>query len=325
MLFNSYDYLLWFLPGTLVVFFLLGRRPFAAQVWLTVASLFFYGWWNPWHLPLILGSIAFNFGIARLLQRRAARAVLALGVAVNLAVLGVFKYADFFLANAAHVVGDAPPLLHLALPLGISFFTFTQIAYLVDVYRRKAQEPVLANYALFVTFFPQLIAGPIVHHSEMMPQFADGSNKRAAVGQHRRRLVPADDRPREESPHRGHLRSDRRLRVWRADDVDGIGGMVCRCLAYTLQIYFDFSGYSDMAIGAARLFNIRLPINFNSPYRATDIPTSGTAGTSRSPDSCANTSTSRWAATAAVTPVPRRTSSPRSFWAACGTAPPGRS
>jgi Predicted membrane protein involved in D-alanine export len=96
---------------------------------------------------------------------------------VNLAVLGVFKYADFFLANAAHFVGDAPPLLHLALPLGISFFTFTQIAYLVDVYRRKAQEPVLANYALFVTFFPHLLAGPILHHSEMMPQFADKSNE----------------------------------------------------------------------------------------------------------------------------------------------------
>src|SRR5689334_17583744 len=151
MLFNSYEYLIWFLPGTLVVFFLLGRRPFAAQIWLTIASLCFYGWWNPWHLPLILGSIAFNFAIARFLQARATRPMLALGIGANLALLGVFKYADFFLANVARLAGAAPSLLHIALPLGISFFTFTQIAYLVDVYRRRAQEPVFSNYALFVT------------------------------------------------------------------------------------------------------------------------------------------------------------------------------
>jgi alginate O-acetyltransferase complex protein AlgI len=270
MLFNSYDYLLWFLPGTLVVFFLLGRRPFAAQVWLTVASLFFYGWWNPWHLPLILGSIAFNFGIARLLQGGAARAVLALGVAVNLAVLGVFKYADFFLANAAHFVGDAPPLLHLALPLGISFFTFTQIAYLVDVYRRKAQEPVLANYALFVTFFPHLLAGPILHHSEMMPQFADKSNKRPqwdniaagafllTIGLVKKVLIADTFAPIADAGF-GAPATLTAPAAWLA------------VLAYTMQIYFDFSGYTDMALGAARLFNIRMPINFDSPYRATDI------------------------------------------------------
>ena len=270
MLFNSYDYLLWFLPGTLVVFFLLGRRPFAAQVWLTVASLFFYGWWNPWHLPLILGSIAFNFGIARLLQRGAARAVLALGVAVNLAVLGVFKYADFFLANAAHFVGDAPALLHLALPLGISFFTFTQIAYLVDVYRRKAQEPVLANYALFVTFFPHLLAGPILHHSEMMPQFADKSNKRPqwdniaagafllTIGLVKKVLIADTFAPIADAGF-GAPATLTASAAWLS------------VLAYTMQIYFDFSGYTDMALGAARLFNIRMPINFDSPYRATDI------------------------------------------------------
>ena len=270
MLFNSYEYLIWFLPGTLVVFFLLGRRPFAAQVWLTVASLFFYGWWNPWHLPLILGSIAFNFGIARLLQRRAARAVLAFGVAANLALLGVFKYADFFLVNAAYLVGDAPPLLHLALPLGISFFTFTQIAYLVDVYRRKAQEPVLANYALFVTFFPHLLAGPILHHSEMMPQFADKSNKRLqwpnlaagafllTIGLVKKVLIADTFAPIADAGF-GAPATLSAPAAWLA------------VLAYTMQIYFDFSGYTDMALGAARLFNIKMPINFNSPYRATDI------------------------------------------------------
>jgi len=270
MLFNSYDYLIWFLPGTLAVFFLLGRRPFAAQVWLTVASLFFYGWWNPWHLPLILGSVAFNFAVASRLQRRATRAMLAFGIAANLAVLGVFKYADFFLVNAAHLTGDAPPLLHLALPLGISFFTFTQIAYLVDVHRRRAQEPVLANYALFVTFFPHLLAGPILHHSEMMPQFADRSNKTPqwnnlaaglfllTIGLVKKVLIADTFAPIADAGF-GAPSTLTAPAAWLA------------VLAYTMQIYFDFSGYTDMALGAARLFNIRMPINFDSPYRATDI------------------------------------------------------
>jgi D-alanyl-lipoteichoic acid acyltransferase DltB (MBOAT superfamily) len=270
MLFNSYDYLIWFLPGTLVVFFLLGRRPLAAQAWLTLASLFFYGWWNLWHLPLILGSIAFNFVVARGLQKGASRGLLAFGVAANLAVLGVFKYADFFLVNAAHLTGEPPALLHLALPLGISFFTFTQIAYLVDVYRRKAQEPVLANYALFVTFFPHLLAGPILHHSEMMPQFADKSNKRPqwdnlasglfllTIGLVKK-VVFADTFAPIADAGFGAPATLSAPAAWLA------------VLAYTMQIYFDFSGYTDMALGAARLFNIRMPINFDSPYRATDI------------------------------------------------------
>ena len=270
MLFNSYDYLLWFLPGTLVVFFLLGRRPLAAQAWLTVASLFFYGWWNPSHLPLILASIAFNFAIAQWLRSGARRAVLALGVTANLALLGVFKYADFFLANAARVTGDAPPLLHIALPLGISFFTFTQIAYLVDVYRRKAQEPILVNYALFVTFFPHLLAGPILHHSEMMPQFAQSSNKRPqwdnlgagafllTIGLVKKVLLADTLAPIADAGF-GTPSTLSAAAAWLA------------ALAYTLQIYFDFSGYTDMALGAARLFNIRMPINFDSPYRATNI------------------------------------------------------
>ncbi len=270
MLFNSYDYLLWFLPATLVAFFALGRRPLAAQAWLTIASLVFYGWWNPWHLPLIGGSIAVNFAVARALQRGAGRAVLAFGIAANLGVLGVFKYADFFLANAARLTGDTPHLLRLALPLGISFFTFTQIAYLVDVYRRKAREPVLVNYALFVTFFPHLLAGPILHHSEMMPQFAETSNKRPqasnlaaglfllTIGLMKKVLLADTFAPIADAGFAdpGTLSP---LAAWIA------------VLAYTMQIYFDFSGYTDMALGAARMFNIRMPINFDSPYRATDI------------------------------------------------------
>jgi alginate O-acetyltransferase complex protein AlgI len=270
MLFNSYEYLLWFLPATLVVFFALGRWPLAAQAWLTVASLFFYGWWNPWHLPLILGSIAFNFALAAALRRGGGRGVLALGVAANLALLGVYKYADFFLANVARWTGEPPPLLHLALPLGISFFTFTQIAYLVDVYRRKAEEPHVVNYALFVTFFPHLLAGPIIHHSEMMPQFAQATNKRPqwenlaaglfllTIGLAKKVLLADTFAPIADAG-------------FAAPAALAAPAAWIAVLAYTMQIYFDFSGYTDMALGAARMFNIRLPINFDSPYRATDI------------------------------------------------------
>jgi alginate O-acetyltransferase complex protein AlgI len=270
VLFNSYEYLLWFLPATLVGFFLLGRRPLAAQTWLTLASLFFYGWWNPWHLPLIAGSIVFNFAVAAALRRGAGGAMLAFGVAANLVLLGIFKYADFFLANAARVVGEAPPLLHLALPLGISFFTFTQIAYLVDVRRGKAQEPVFVNYALFVTFFPHLLAGPILHHSEMMPQFAQVTNKRPqwdnlaaglfllAIGLAKKVLIADIFAPIADAG-------------FAAPATLAAPAAWAAVLAYTMQIYFDFSGYTDMALGAARMFNIRMPINFDSPYRATDI------------------------------------------------------
>ncbi len=270
MLFNGYDYLLWFLPAALGTFFLLGRSPLAAQAWLTVASLVFYGWWNPLHLPLIIASVVFNFIVARALQRGGRRMLLGVGITVNLSTLGLFKYADFFLANAAQVTGGAPALLHLALPLGISFFTFTQIAYLVDVYRRKAREPLFVNYALFVTFFPHLLAGPILHHSEMMPQFAETSNKRPqagnlaaglfllAIGLMKKVLLADTFAPIADAGF-GAPATLAPLSAWAA------------ALAYTMQIYFDFSGYTDMALGAARMFNIRMPVNFDSPYRATDI------------------------------------------------------
>ncbi len=270
MLFNSYDYLLWFLPATLLVFFALGARPRLAQAALTIASLVFYGWWDLRYLPLIVGSIAVNFAIALALQRKPSRALLATGVALDLGLLGIFKYADFFLANAARLTGDSPRLLQLVLPLGISFFTFTQIAYLVDVHRRKAQEPAFLNYALFVTFFPHLLAGPILHHSEMMPQFAERSNKRPqadnlsaglyllAIGLVKKVLIADTFAPIADAGF-GAAATLSAPAAWIA------------VLAYTMQIYFDFSGYTDMALGAARMFNIRMPINFDSPYRSTDI------------------------------------------------------
>ena len=272
MLFNSYVYLLCFLPVTLLVYFLLGRRAKWSVAWLILASLFFYGFWNPHYLPLIVGSIAANFGVAQLLRRfpKQSMPLLIIGVGGNLALLGIFKYAAFFLDSVAAIAGAAPPALHIALPLGISFFTFTQIAYLVDVSRGKAEEPSLVNYALFVTFFPHLLAGPILHHSEMMPQFASASNKR---------------------PHAPHLAAGLFLmaiglakKVFLADQLAPLAdagfaqpeqlsllGAWLAVLAYTLQIYFDFSGYTDMALGAALLFNIRMPPNFDSPYQARNL------------------------------------------------------
>lgn len=188
MLFNSLEFILLFLPITLVGFFWLCRREQirAANGWLVLASLFFYSWWNPIYLPLLLGSIGFNYGIGTWLHRlrrqsdyggQDPKSALTVGIAGNIALLGYFKYADFFLDNINRIAGAEYDLLRLVLPLGISFFTFTQIAFLVDVYRRQAQEYSLLNYSLFVTYFPHLIAGPILHHREMMPQFADTTNR----------------------------------------------------------------------------------------------------------------------------------------------------
>ncbi|MDQ2961881.1 MAG: MBOAT family protein [Pseudomonadota bacterium] len=272
MLFNSYEYLIYFLPLSLGAYFLLERRATWAVGWLVAASLFFYGWWNPKYLPLILASIGFNFAIGQALRRnpRHGRALLAFGVAANLIPLGVFKYADFAVRNAADLTGLPLALPHIVLPLGISFFTFTQIAYLVDVHRGKAKEPSLLNYALFVSFFPHLLAGPILHHSEMMPQFASASNKRPqalhlaaglfllAIGLVKKVCI-ADPLAPLAAAGFDHPEALSALTAWLA------------VLAYTLQIYFDFSGYTDMALGAARMFNIQMPVNFNSPYHSTDI------------------------------------------------------
>src|SRR5436309_11442606 len=263
MLFNSYEYLIYFLPLSLAVFFLLGRRATWAVGWLVAASLFFYGWWNPKYLPLILASIGFNFFIGRALHRRSARAkaLLAFGVAANLVLLGVFKYADFAVRNAADLTGLPLALPHIVLPLGISFFTFTQIAYLVDVYRGKAKEPSLLNYALFVSFFPHLLAGPILHHREMMPQFASASNKRPqainlAAGLFLlcigliKKVCFADALAPVAATGFDHSATVSMLGAWLA------------VLAYTLQIYFDFSGYTDMAVGAGRMVHLHMPISF---------------------------------------------------------------
>ncbi len=281
MLFNSLEFILVFLPAAFLVYFWLNQKRLiqAGKSWLVLASLVFYAWWNVQYLPLILVSILANFAVGSALAKSASGGsrgplrpqwLLAAGIAFNLGLLGYYKYADFFLSNLGRLVDAPPDPLGIVLPLAISFFTFTQIAYLVDSYRGKAKEYDLLNYALFVTFFPHLIAGPVVHHREIMPQFAAVANLARryrnvllglmlfSVGLAKKVLI-ADT-----------------FAVWATAGFDQAVTLNffeawATSLSYTFQIYFDFSGYTDMALGAAMLFNIRMPFNFNSPYRATNI------------------------------------------------------
>jgi alginate O-acetyltransferase complex protein AlgI len=278
MLFNSHEYLLLFLPISVIVYFLLNRLhlTYASKLWLVIGSLFFYAWWNPKYLPLLLVSILHNFSVGTALSRTAIKTarhrkiLLIYGITFNVLLLGYYKYTDFVIANVNRLFQGGFELQHIILPIGISFFTFTQIAYLVDAYRKTVKEYDLLNYSLFVTFFPHLLAGPILHHKEMMPQFK---------------------RIRNNLPHYRHLLiglclllaglikktmiADR-LGGWAGDGFDMLPSPTLLhawaiSLCYTFQIYFDFSGYTDMALGAALMFNIRLPINFNSPYKSLDI------------------------------------------------------
>ena len=274
MLFNSYAFLFAYLPVTVIGFFLLARKSRElAAAWLAAASLFFYAWWSLAYLPLLLASIAFNFRAGQCIaaaEGKARRRWLASAVAANLIVLAYFKYADFFLSSVNALAGTDMPMLHVLLPIGISFFTFTQIAFLVDTAQGKVREFRFTHYLLFVTYFPHLVAGPVLHHKEMMPQFATPENYRFsannlavgltifAIGLAKKVLV-ADN-----------LADHANFVFDKADAVTLLvawGGV----LAYAFQLYFDFSGYSDMAIGLSRIFGVRLPLNFNSPYKAPNI------------------------------------------------------
>lgn len=275
MLFNSYVFIFVFLPVTLLGFHLIGGRGHhrVAVAWLVGASLFFYGWWNPAYLGLMLASILFNYAVGVSLGARPQRTVLVFGVTANLALLGYYKYANFFVDNLNALAGNTFTLETIILPLAISFFTFQQIAYLVDAYRGEAREYNFLHYALFVTFFPQLIAGPIVHHKEILPQFARETLYRLraehlavgitifAIGLFKK-VVLADGVAVYAAPVFEAAEAGVTLTFFEA-----WGGS----LAWTLQYYFDFSGYSDMAIGLARMFGVRLPLNFNSPYKATSM------------------------------------------------------
>lgn len=279
MLFNSYIFIFAFLPVVWLAHAATRRfLPGLGNAVLVLSSLGFYAWWDLRFLPLMVLSIAVNFVLGRRIAdaagrgaHGAAKAWMIFGIACNLSVLGFFKYADFFLENLAAVSGGGLTPLGVILPIGISFFTFQQIAYLVDVRQGRSDRYSLVNYALFVSFFPQLIAGPIVHHREMMPQFFTGRGPRARdvalgltvfIAGLFKKVVLADNLAPFASP------------VFAVADLGGDVASVeawGAALAYTFQIYFDFSGYSDMAIGLALLFGIRLPINFNSPYKAGSI------------------------------------------------------
>jgi len=281
VLFNSYFFLFAYLPVVLSVFFVLGRRSRTwASMWLAASSVFFYGWWNPAYVGLLLGSILFNYAIGYSLAHSAGAAgasnrkiVLAFGIAGNLALLGYYKYANFLVDNLNLLLGSDYVLAGIILPLGISFFTFTQIAFLVDAYQGKAREYNFIHYCLFVTYFPHLIAGPVLHHKEMMPQFTQPDTYRIqashiAVGATIffiglfKKVVLADGVAPYAAPAFDAAAAGEPLELFQA-----WGG----ALAYTMQLYFDFSGYSDMAIGLSRLFGITLPLNFHSPYKAVNI------------------------------------------------------
>ncbi|MBL8495356.1 MAG: MBOAT family protein [Rhodocyclaceae bacterium] len=278
MLFNSAEYLLVLLPMAFAVYFLLGKsgQAAAAKLWLILVSLFFYGWWNPDYLALLGLSILVNFWIGTRLiangadnQSTGSRLLLA-GVIFNLGLLAWFKYAGFVVANANLLLGLHLPAPNIVLPLAVSFFTFTQLAYLVDCRRKLASEYSFSNYVLFVTFFPHLIAGPILHHREMMPQFESRKNLlphpvNLALGLSLismglfKKVVIADT-----------------FSGWATAGFDQPNSLSffeawITSLSYTFQLYFDFSGYTDIALGSALLFNIRLPVNFNSPYKARNI------------------------------------------------------
>lgn len=280
MLFNSYAFIFVFLPVVMAGFFLVGRvSQRGAALWLAIASLVFYGWWNPKFVILILVSILINYVAGYHISRnrkvapRLARALLTLAIVTDLGILAYYKYANFFIANISHLAGGDFAALDIILPIGVSFFTFTQIAFLVDAYRGIAREYNFIHYLLFVTYFPHLIAGPVLHHKQMMPQFAEQKTYAPSLENINigltifviglaKKVLLADQFALYATPifdvvqHGG---SPKLVEAWTG------------ALSYTLQLYFDFSGYSDMAIGLSRMFNIKLPLNFDSPYKATNI------------------------------------------------------
>lgn len=279
MLFNSYIFILFFLPVTLIVYFLLNRtnKYVLSNVWLICMSLWFYAYFNTSYIVIILLSISGNYIVSRILyteyvntNKWIKRLVLIVGILINVGSIFYFKYFDFFISNVNALFNQTFELKNVLLPLGISFFTFQQISYLVDSYRGETKDYGFVEYALFVSFFPQLIAGPIVLHSEVIPQFRNKEQRKFnhdnmakglyifAVGLFKKVLI-AD--------------TFAKAVNWGFSSYMNISSMdsFLVSLCYTFQLYFDFSGYCDMAVGIGNMFNIKLPNNFNSPYKATSI------------------------------------------------------
>lgn len=283
MLFNSFEFIFIFLPITLIVFFWLSNRVENVErqlaiLWLIIASLVFYGRWKPLNLPLIILSIVVNYrlgySLGNVIKKPSTRKIVfALGIVFNLSLISYFKYSNFILKNINHLIGTDFDLPTVVIPLAISFFTFQQIAYLIDAYRGETKEYDLRKYMLFVCFFPQLIAGPIVHHKEVLPQFETASiykfsQRTLSIGLTVfiaglfKKVIFADRIA--EYSNLAFAAASQGIDLTFSESWVG-------ALGYSLQLYFDFSGYSDMAIGAAYMFGIRLPLNFNSPYKAISI------------------------------------------------------
>ena len=284
MQFNSYFFVLFFLPLTLFGYFFLGRigKEKLSKVYLLLMSLWFYGYFNLSYLGIICGSIVVNFLFSRVMERRKdagtdTKLFLILGICFNVAVIFYFKYFDFFISNINAVFGSDFAMRNILLPLGISFFTFQQISFMVDSYKGETKGYSFLDYALFVAFFPQLVAGPIVLHSELIPQFHDSSRHRVNFDNLSRGIILFT-----RGLGKKILIADTFGRAvdwgfsWAAiassgQDALSFYEVIIVMLSYTFQIYFDFSGYSDMAIGLGAMFNLDLPVNFNSPYKALSI------------------------------------------------------
>jgi alginate O-acetyltransferase complex protein AlgI len=278
MLFNSQAFLLGFLPVALLLYYS-SYKFFGVAGSLTVLvflSLFFYAWWNPYFLPLLCGSVLINYALGRglaLTEGHNKTGILLVGLLFNLGLLGYFKYAGFFVNSANAVLGQSDVVFDIVLPLGISFFTFQQVSYLVDAWRRKAPSYGLLDYSAYVTFFPQLIAGPIVRHRELVPQFTlsplrEGLYQRCAHGAALlaiglgKKVLLADSLAEFVDPVYAAATMGQAISTYEAWMVS---------TAFSLQVYFDFSGYSDMALGMALMFGYKLPFNFNAPFAATDL------------------------------------------------------
>jgi alginate O-acetyltransferase complex protein AlgI len=283
MLFTTAAFVFAYLPLVVIVFFLLGRRfPDLAAAWLFAASVFFYAYWMPEFTVLLLGSILVNFCVGRQIcsaprgeiqSMRRARLWLVTGVVFNLGLLGFFKYVNFFTDSLQAVFGTSWHAARVVLPIGISFFTFTQIAFLADAYQKDVREYKFAHYGVFVTYFPHLIAGPLLHHAQMMPQFAQPEIYRLRLANFAagfaifcvglfKKVVLADGI----GPY-----ADAIFNTAAAGQTPTFAEGWLGTLAYTFQLYFDFSGYSDMAIGLSWMLNIQLPFNFDAPYKSRNI------------------------------------------------------
>ena len=277
MLFNSYIFLLLFLPLVIIGYFGLNhfQKPALAKCFLLGMSLWFYGYFRPSYLLILVTSILGNYALYRFLrlpdQKKSLRkAVMILGVLLNVGTLGYFKYLDFLFRELNLILHTDIPLLGILLPLGISFFTFQQLGFVIDSYRGETGNYSFLDYALFVSFFPQLVAGPIVTHGEMIPQFQDTSKKHFQTENFTKgciyfilgmskKLLLADTFGRAVDY------------AWMTIDYLAPLDVLIASLSFYLQIYFDFSGYSDMAIGLGKMLNLELPVNFNSPFKAITI------------------------------------------------------